>query len=117
MRNIQEIRAAALINFASTGNRKEVPIYNIEYKPPFKLSLELVTAVLENNTGLPFNEIQLDQDVIGQEGEGLKYEEKHIVSAVITQLFSYMIKAKVQYGYVSTGKVIIFVHILDNPGD
>lgn len=96
-------------------NRKEVPIYNIEYKPPFKLSLELVTAGLENNTGLPFNEIQLDQDVIGQEGEGLKYEEKHIVSAVITQLFSYVIKAKVQYGYVSTGKVIIFFHILDNP--
>lgn len=26
-----------------------------------------------------------------------------------------MIKAKVRYGYVSTGEVIIFVHILDNP--
>lgn len=96
-------------------NGKEVPAYNIEYKPPFKLTFELVTAGLENTAGLPFNEIQLDQDVIGQEGEGLKYEGKYIVSAVITQLFSYMIKAKVRYGYVSTGEVIIFVHILDNP--
>lgn len=96
-------------------NGKEVPAYNIEYKPPFKLTLELVTAGLENNAGLPFNEIQLDRDVIGQEGEGLKFEGKYIVSAVITQLFAYMIKAKVRYGYVSTGEVIIFVHILDNP--
>lgn len=96
-------------------NGKEVPAYNIEYKPPFKLTLELVTAGLENDAGLPLNEIQLDHDVIGQEGEVLKYEEKYIVSAVITQLFSYMIKAKVRYGYVSTGEVIIFVHILDNP--
>ncbi len=96
-------------------NGKEVPACIIEYKPPFKLTLELVTAGLENNAGLPFNEIHLDHDVIGQEGEGLKYEGKYIVSAVITQLFSYMIKAKVRYGYVSTGEVIIFVHILDNP--
>lgn len=96
-------------------NGKEVPACIIEYKPPFKLTLELVTAGLENKAGLPFNEIELDQDVIGQEGEGLKYEGTYIVSAVITQLFSYMIKAKVRYGYVSTGEVIIFVHILENP--
>ena len=96
-------------------NGKEVPACIIEYEPPFKLTSELVTAGLENNAGLPFNEIQLDHDVIGQEGEGLKYEGKYIVSAVIIQLFSYMIKAKVRYGYLSTGEVIIFVYILDNP--
>lgn len=96
-------------------NGKEISVCIIEYKPPFKLTLELVIAGLENNAGLPFGEIRLDHDVIGQEGEGLKYEGKYIVSAVITQLFSYMIKAKVRYGYVSTGEVIIFVHILGNP--
>lgn len=32
------------------------------------------------------------------------------------QLFSYMIKAKVRYVYISTGEVIIFVHVLDDPG-
>lgn len=96
-------------------NGKEVPALIIEYKPPFKLTLELVTAGFENNAGLPFDQIEIDRDVIGQEGEGLKYEGRYIVSAVITQLFSYMIKSKVQYGYVSTGEVIIFVHIKNDP--
>lgn len=46
-------------------NGTEVPAIIIEYKPPFKLTLELVTAGLENNAGLPFGEIRLDHDVIG----------------------------------------------------
>lgn len=96
-------------------NGNEVPALIIEYKPPFKLTLELVIAGFKNNAGLPFDKIEINRDVIEQEGEGLQYEGRYIVSAVITQLFSYMVKSKVRYGYVSTGKVIIFVHIKDNP--
>lgn len=66
------------------GNGKEVPALIIEYKPPFKLTLELVTAGFENNAGLPLAKIEIDRDVIGQKGEGLKYEGRHLVSAVIT---------------------------------
>lgn len=65
-------------------NEKKVPTYNIKYKPSFKLILELVIAGLENNARLLFNEIQLDYNVIGQEGKSLKYKWKCIVFAIIT---------------------------------
>jgi hypothetical protein len=40
----------------------------------------------------------------------------HIMVAVITQTFSYMIYAGLEYGYVYTGKAFIFLHVpYDNP--
>jgi hypothetical protein len=41
---------------------------------------------------------------------------RHIVAAVITQTFSYMIHAGLEYGYMCTGKAFIFLHVPhDNP--
>lgn len=52
---------------------------------------------------------------MGHQPPGFEADSKWIVSAVITQLFSYMIKDGVQYGYISTGEVIIFLNITENP--
>ena len=87
---------------------QERPAYSIEYKPPFKLTATEVVTGLQG-------EIRPARDVINQDGEGFEFHSKRLVSAVITQLFSYMIKTGVQYGYVSTGELIIFLHISDDP--
>lgn len=37
------------------------------------------------------------------------------MTAIITQLFSYMIEMGVQYGYICTGEAFIFLKIADDP--
>jgi hypothetical protein len=65
-------------------------------------------------TGLD-GEIQPDRDVINQEGEGFEFEARRLTTAVITQLFSYMVGKGTQYGYVCTGETYIFLHIPSDP--
>ena len=38
-----------------------------------------------------------------------------LITAVITQIFSYMIRVGLQYGYVCTGEAFIFLKITDDP--
>ncbi|OJD30786.1 uncharacterized protein BKCO1_5600079 [Diplodia corticola] len=52
------------------------------------------------------------RDVIGKEHES---STKHLLAAVVTQCFSYMVHKCVQYGYVYTGEAFIFLHIPDDP--
>ena len=88
-------------------NGQEVLIFNIEYKPPFKF---LAADICQGLQG----EIFPDQDLINKEDEAPEYCTRRRVSVVITQLFSYLIKTGVRYGYVSTGRMMIFLHISDN---
>ena len=88
-------------------NGQEEPVFNIEYKPPFKF---LAADICQGLQG----EIFPDQDLINKEDEALEYCTRRRVSVVITQLFSYLIKTGVRYGYVSTGRMMIFLHISDN---
>ncbi|KAK4243623.1 hypothetical protein C7999DRAFT_36041 [Corynascus novoguineensis] len=85
-----------------------VPATAIEYKAPHKLSQdELVTGLV--------SEIQPERDVINRDGDDFAFAAKVLATAVVTQLFSYMVGKGIQYGYVCTGQVFVFLHIPDDP--
>jgi hypothetical protein len=44
--------------------------------------------------------------VINKEGDDFDFLSKSLVAAVITQLFSYMIRKGIQWGYVFVGEAI-----------
>ncbi|KAL5589606.1 hypothetical protein FOVSG1_011473 [Fusarium oxysporum f. sp. vasinfectum] len=73
-----------------TSDGQRFPAVAIEYKAPHKLSRDEVI------TGL-VGEIQPDRDVINQEGEGFEFEARRLITAVVTQLFSYMVGKGTQY--------------------
>lgn len=65
-------------------------------------------------TGL-VSEIQPDRDVINQEGEGYTFAARRLTTAVVTQLFSYMIGKGIQYGYVCTSSWACMAAMRDHP--
>ncbi|ODH21888.1 hypothetical protein ACO22_05609 [Paracoccidioides brasiliensis] len=91
-----------------TSDGRNIPTVAIEYKAPHKLSRDEIVTGLDS-------EIQPERDVINKEGDNFAFTSKSLVAAVITQLFSYMIGKGIQYGYVCTGEVFIFLHIPDDP--
>lgn len=88
----------------------EIPICRIDYISPLTLSAaeilyqlqgdSISTRYLTKHKGKDFN---------------YRYRSKRQVLAVITHLFSSMIKTGVQYGYVLTAEAIIFLYISDDP--
>ncbi|KAK2809105.1 hypothetical protein FQN50_004159 [Emmonsiellopsis sp. PD_5] len=87
---------------------EHIPAIAIEYKAPHKLTrAEMAMGLLK--------EIRPAQDVINQESDDVEFCCRRLVAAVITQLFSYMVRKGVRYGYVCTGEAFIFVHIPDDP--
>jgi len=88
-------------------SQADIPTLAIEYKPPHKLSRDDIV------TGL--REIKPDRDVIGKEVDDYSFHSMHLMAAVITQLFSYMIRVGVQYGYICTGEAFVFIKIADDP--
>ncbi|KAM0185932.1 hypothetical protein ACHAPI_011970 [Fusarium lateritium] len=89
------------------SNDLRIPASATEYKPPHKLTLnEIVTGLV--------SEIQPDRDVIHQEGEGFSFASRRLTTAVVTQLFSYMVGKGIRYGYITQGEAYVFLHI---PGD
>lgn len=85
------------------------PLIAIEYKAPHKLTIEEICTGLQS-------EIQPERDVIGQdESNSFVLLCRRLLTAVITQLFSYMIDKCVRYGYVCTGEAYIFLRIPDDP--
>ncbi|EEH21951.2 hypothetical protein PABG_04162 [Paracoccidioides brasiliensis Pb03] len=91
-----------------TSDGRNIPTVAIEYKAPHRLSRDEIVTGLDS-------EIQPERDVINKEGDNFAFTSKSLVAAVITQLFSYMIGKGIQYGYVCTGEVFIFLHIPDDP--
>ncbi|KAI1846941.1 hypothetical protein JX265_014015 [Neoarthrinium moseri] len=87
---------------------RNIPSLAIEYKAPHKLMRDTCISGLQS-------EIQPEHDVINKDGEGFEFASKSLVSAVITQLFSYMIGKGIKYGYVNTGEVFVFLHIPNDP--
>lgn len=61
------------------------------------------------------SEIEPDRDVINQDGEEFAFAAKRLTTAVVTQLFSYIVGKGIQYGYVCTGETYVFLHIPDDP--
>lgn len=91
-----------------TSDEQSIPAVAIDYKPPHKLRLDELT------TGL-VSEIQPDRDVINQEGHGFEFAARRLATAVVTQLFSYMIGKGIRFGYVDTGEAYVFLYISDDP--
>ncbi|UKZ73878.1 hypothetical protein TrVFT333_001532 [Trichoderma virens FT-333] len=91
-----------------TSDSAQTPVAAIEYKPPRKLSVnELVTGLS--------SEIWPERDVINKGGDDFASTSRLLATAVVTQLFSYMIGKGLQYGYVCTGQAFVFLHIPDDP--
>jgi hypothetical protein len=53
--------------------------------------------------------------VINKEGDDCNFLSKSLVAAMTTQLFSYMARKGIQWGYVFVREAIIFLHIPDDP--
>ncbi|KAL6789533.1 hypothetical protein GGI42DRAFT_347225 [Trichoderma sp. SZMC 28013] len=92
-----------------TLDGRKIPTVAIEYKPPHKLSVDELVRGLES-------EIRPERDVIHQEDDGSPaFRDKALAAAVVTQLFSYMVKKGIRYGYICTGQAYCFLHIRDDP--
>ncbi|CDM36994.1 hypothetical protein DTO006G1_1951 [Penicillium roqueforti] len=85
------------------GPEERVPAFIVEYKAPHKLTLAHIKAGL--------SDIELDDVLCYQEVEKPEDTCRRVVAAVITQAFSYMIKAGLEYGYVCTGEAFIFLRV------
>jgi len=79
----------------------------IEYKPPHKLTLGYIYEGL--------NDMELEDVVRCRETEGPQDQFRRLVAAAITQAFSYMVQAGVEYGYVCTGEAFIFLRVPEDP--
>ncbi|PGH08937.1 hypothetical protein GX51_00994 [Blastomyces parvus] len=91
------------------GENVKIPAFIGELKPPHKLPLGIIQRGLQ--------EMELAGIVERRHDETEEIRHRRLVAAVITQAFSYMIKASVEYGYVSTGEAFIFLHFkADEPG-
>ncbi|KAK3045706.1 hypothetical protein LTR09_012740 [Extremus antarcticus] len=96
------------------GSRR--PSVAIEYKPPHKLSTHTVSLGLKEG-------IQTYEDVISQVEEPSGAEQRqhwwcrYVMTATLTQLFSYMVTQGTRYGYLSTGQAYIFLRVGDDPSE
>ncbi|KAF3482687.1 uncharacterized protein GIQ15_02011 [Arthroderma uncinatum] len=92
----------------STGPGGTIPAFIIEYKAPHKLTLDTIEAGLMD--------MEVDDVVVYSESDDLVKVARRRVAAVITQLFSYMIQASLEFGYICTGEAFIFLRVAsDDP--
>ncbi|RFU81141.1 serine threonine kinase [Trichoderma arundinaceum] len=83
---------------------EKTPVFAMVHQLPHRLQLDEIDCGLES-------EIQLERDVIDQEGTDFSFASKTLVAATITQLFSYMVGKGIRFGCVSTGEAFIFCFI------
>ena len=88
-------------------NGEARPLVATEYKAPHKVTIEQACTGLDSD-------IVVERDILGTREETPLYLRKYLMTAVITQLFSYMIDKGVRYGYVCTGEALVFIHIQDD---
>ncbi|KAK3080642.1 hypothetical protein LTS18_014509 [Coniosporium uncinatum] len=90
----------------STGVRHadvRIPVFVVEYKPPHKLSSGHIYEGL--------SEIDLDKLLSYKDTDGTKEHCQRLVAAAVTQAFSYMIRAGLEFGCVRNGEASIFLQI------
>ncbi|OAX82184.1 hypothetical protein ACJ72_03469 [Emergomyces africanus] len=90
----------------NTGSDEAIPAYIVEYKAPHKLTKGIIEAGL------------VDMDV-GEVIESVENDDpmkvaRWRVAACISQTFAYMIQAGLEYGYVCTGEMFIFLCVKHN---
>ena len=89
------------------SDEHKVPAYVVEFKAPHKLTEPELVAGL--------HEVELERDVIGREGDTFEFHATLLVSAVVTQIVSYMFDTGVRDGYICTGEAFVFLHIPEDP--
>ncbi|RJE24582.1 hypothetical protein PHISCL_03060 [Aspergillus sclerotialis] len=72
------------------ADERRIPVYAVEFKAPHKLTAPELVAGL--------HEIDVARDVIDQEGDTVEFYATRPVTAVGTQIFSYMHDLGVPYG-------------------
>lgn len=90
----------------NAGPEETFPAYIIEYKAPHKFTLPII------ETGLV--SMDVDDVIIYNQDDGPIKLACRQVAAVITQGFSYMIQAGLEYGYICTGEAFIFLRVDDD---
>ncbi|CAG7996873.1 unnamed protein product [Penicillium nalgiovense] len=83
--------------------KERLPAFIVEYKPPHKLTLAHIMAGLSG--------MEVDQVVRYQKDETPGDICRRVVAAVITQAFSYMITAGLEFGYVCAGEAFMFLRV------
>ncbi|KKZ66579.1 hypothetical protein EMCG_07693 [[Emmonsia] crescens] len=91
----------------ATETEHRVAVLIGENKSPAKLPLNFIYQGLED--------MDLEDVVTSRKNETSRDRFRRLVAAVITQAFSYMIRAGLEYGYVCTGEAFIFLRIPDDP--
>ncbi|KAJ2974721.1 hypothetical protein NUW58_g8564 [Xylaria curta] len=99
---------SGLSHICHASDGKNVPVAAIEYIPPYKLAQDDLVAGLRS-------EIQPERDVIHKDGDSYEFACMKLATAVVTRLFSYMVGKGLQYGYICTGEVFIFLFIPEDP--
>ncbi|EEH03786.1 conserved hypothetical protein [Histoplasma capsulatum G186AR] len=87
----------------NTGPGEKIPAYIVEYKAPHIFTKGVIEAGL----------MDMDVDKVimyTRAGHGVK-EARRTVAACISQTFSYMIQAGLEYGYLCTGETFIFLRV------
>jgi hypothetical protein len=89
------------------ADERQIPVYAVEFKAPHKLKVaELVAG---------FHEMDLERDVINQEGDTYEYYATTLAAVVSAQIFSYMHGLGRRHGCIRTGEAIVFLRIPTDP--
>jgi hypothetical protein len=95
------------ISIETQNIENRVAAFIIEYKAPHKLSLGYIYEGLDD--------MELEDVVCCRENESPQDKFRRLVAAAITQAFSYMVQAGLEYGYVCTGEAFIFLRVPEDP--
>lgn len=87
-------------------------LYVIEYKPPHKITREILRRGLHpmNILDEVVNIVDLPTDV---DGAFQSWAEK-LVAAAVVQTYKYMLESGVEYGCIVTGEAIVFLWVQEN---
>ena len=87
-------------------------LFVVEYKSAHRFSVEYLRAGL--------HPMRLREEVVRQEiiprdpGDHLNYNLDCFVGAVVTQTSEYLIDNGLQYSYIATGQVFVFLRVLED---
>ena len=96
-------------NVSSKTNEmsQDTAAFIIQYQAPYQLSLSHIYNGLDD--------MDLEEVLRRREVESSRDVGRRLLAATITQAFSYMIAAGLEYGYVCTGEAFIFLRVPDDP--
>ncbi|KAF1809208.1 hypothetical protein P152DRAFT_172672 [Eremomyces bilateralis CBS 781.70] len=96
-------------NKSIRNQENRIPAFVMEYKAPHNLPLGYIYEGLDD--------MKLEDVIRYQESDAPRNRFRRLIAAIITQAFSYMINAGVEYGCVCTGEAFIFLRVPEmDPG-